>query len=235
MPEHTEIHEFVVEGTPTVQVRNRAGSITITRGEARQVRVQVTKRAQGRLFSQPTDDDLAKVVVHVSQHGDAIRVETEQREMGGIFKNFQVDIAIATPAESTLQLRMNAGNVDVRDISGQTECTVNAGNFDALDVTLAGHSSLTVNAGNLTLEGAVAAGASLSADVNAGNLRLRLPRDTPAYLEARSDVGSIDVDGWPVTISRRVVQQEATGPLGDNPQGTLRLRINTGSISVRAM
>ena len=235
MPERTESYSFAVEETPTIQVRNRAGNISITRGEAHQVSVQVTKRAHGRFFSQPSDDDLARLIVNVTQQGSHIHVETEQREMGDIFKNIQVEIAIAAPADTNLELRMNAGNVEVRDMTGPVEGTVNAGNFDAFGVTLAGRSSLTVNAGNLTLEGRVAPDAALTAEVNAGNLRLRLPRNTPAYLEARTDVGSIDVGDWPVTVSRRVVQQEASGALGENPQGRLRLRVNTGSISVQAM
>lgn len=235
MPERTETYEFAVEGTPEIVVRNRAGNITIERGGAGQVAVRVTKRAYGRLFSQATEYDLARLVVNVTQQGSQIRIETDQREMSGFLKNCQVDIAITAPAETNLELRMNAGNVDVRDITGFIECTVNAGNFDAFGVTLSGHSHFTVNAGNLTLEGAVAPGAALDAEVNAGNLRLRLPHDTPAYLEARADVGSIDVDDWPITISRRVVQQRASGPLGNNPQGTLSLRVNSGSISVRAM
>lgn len=235
MPEITESYEFAVEGTPEIVVRNRAGSITIARGAAGQVAIRVTKRAHGRLLSNATEDDLARIVVNVAQSGNRIRVETDQHETGGILKNYQVDIAIMAPAETNLELRMNAGNVDVRDISGFIESTVNAGNFDAYGITLARHSSLTVNAGNLTLEGSIAAGAALDAEVNAGNLRLRLPLNTPAKLEARTDVGSIDIDGWPITVSRRVVQQQAAGHLGTNPQGTLRLRVNTGSISVRAM
>jgi hypothetical protein len=235
MPEITESYEFAVEGMPEIVVRNRAGSITIARGATGQVAIRITKRAHGHLLSTVTEDDLARIVVNVVQSGNRIRVETDQHESGGILKSYQVDIAITTPTETNLELRMNAGNVDVRDISGAIESTVNAGNFDAYGTTLARHSSLTVNAGNLTLEGALAAGGALDAEVNAGNLRLRLPHDTPANLEARTDVGSIDIDGWPVRVSRRVVQQEAAGPLGTNPQGTLRLRVNTGSISVRSM
>lgn len=235
MPELTETYEFAIEGAPEILVRNRAGSITIERGSDHQVAVRVTKRARGHLIGHATEDDLAKIIVNVTQQGSQIRVETDQREKGGTFKTYQVDIAITAPAETNLDLRMNAGNVDVRNITGFIESTVNAGNFDAVGITLAGHSSFTVNAGNLTLEGAIAPGAELDAEVNAGNLRFRLPRETPAYLEARTDVGSIDVDDWPINLSRHIVQQRADGPLGKNPQGTLRLHVNSGSISVRAM
>jgi len=234
MPEVTDTYEFAVEGTPEILVRNRAGSIVIARGAARQVSVRVTKRAQGRLLGRLTEDDLARLIVNVTQQDNHIRVETDQRDLGFSLKNCQVDITITAPAESNLDLHMNAGNVEIRDITGVIASVINAGNFDALHMLLAGHSTLTVNAGNLMLEGAVTPGAALDAEVNAGNLVLRLPHETPAYLEALVHVGSIDVGGWPISVSRRVVRQEATGALGNNPQGTLRLRVNSGSISMRA-
>lgn len=235
MPELTETHEFAVEGTPDIFVRNRAGSISIARGAGNQVAVRITKRARNGFLSHAIEDDLARLVVNVTQQGTRIHIETDRSEPSGIFKNIQVDIAILTPTSTNLDLRMNAGNVDIRDIAGTIESTVNAGNFDIYGATIAGRSAFTVNAGNLTFEGALAPGAALAAEVNAGNLRLRLPHNTPAHLEARTDVGSIDVDGWPVRISRRFAQQETSGPLGEQPQGTLRLRVNTGNITVRAM
>lgn len=235
MPEVTDTYEFPVEGTPEILVRNRAGTISIARGAASQVAVRVTKRAHDGFFSRASESDLARLVVNVTQQGSRIHVETDTSASSGLFKNVQVDIAIVAPASANLDLRMNAGNVDIRDIAGTFASTVNAGNFDLYGVTISGRSSFTVNAGNLTFDGALAAGAALDAEVNAGNLRFRLPQNTPARLEARTDVGSIDMDGWPVRVSRRIVQQEASGPLGENPQGTLRLRVNTGNITVRAV
>ncbi|MGH2515131.1 MAG: hypothetical protein ACRDHP_05700 [Ktedonobacterales bacterium] len=235
MPESTDTYDFTVAGTPEIRVRNRAGALTIERGATGQVAVRVTKRTHGRGFGQATETDLAGIVVTVTQQENTIRIEAERNDLAGLLKNYQVDIAVMTPAETNLDLRMNAGNVDLRDLTGVLACTINAGNLDAARLTLTGSSSCAINAGNLSLEGAIAPGAALAVEVNAGILRLRLPRDTPAHLDARTDVGSIDIDGWPVSISRRIVQQQASGPLGAHPQGTLRLRVNTGSISLRAI
>lgn len=231
----TETYEFAVSGTPRFVVRNRAGGIRFQAGAAGQVHVTVTKRARNGLLGSASEDDLKQIEVRVARNDDTIRIEVDhERGSFGLGKQYTVDIDVTTPATADLDLRMNAGNVEIRGVSGTTEGVVNAGNFDITDGTLAGRSSLTVNAGNLTFEGAIAQGAALNAEVNAGNLRLRLPQDTPAYLEARTDVGSIDVDGWPVNYSRQIVRQEATGRLGAEPQGTLRLRVNTGNITLRA-
>ncbi len=231
----TETFEFAISGIPRFVVRNRAGGVRFQAGADGQVHIVVTKRAHNGMLGGVNKADLEQIEVHVSQNGDTIRIETEDDRGFSIGKQYTVEVEVTTPATADLDLRMNAGNVEVRGIMGTIEGVVNAGNFDVIGGTLAGRCSLTVNAGNLNLEGAVARGAALDAEVNAGKMRLLLPRDTPAYLDARADVGSIDVDGWPVNYSRRIVRQEATGRLGAEPQGTVRLRVNTGSITLRAM
>lgn len=231
----TETYEFAVSGTPRLVVRNRAGDIRFQAGADGQVRIVVTKRAHDGPSGRVSQADLEQIAVRVSQNGGAIRVETENERGISLGASYTVEIAVTSPASAELDLRMNAGNIEVRGISGTIEGTVNAGNLDVAGGTLAGRCSCTVNAGNLNLETAIAQGASLDADVNAGKMRLLLPRDTPAYLDARADVGSIDVDGWPVNSSRQLVRQVVTGRLGAEPVGTVRLRVNSGSITARAI
>lgn len=231
----TETYEFAVGGTPRIVVRNRAGGIRFQAGAAGQVHVIVMKRARGGVLGgDASEADLAQIEVRVSQNGDTVRIETEMDRGIGLGKQYIVDVEVTTPVSADLDLHLNAGNAEVRGISGTIAGVVNAGDFDVADGMLAGRSSLTVNAGNLTLEAAIAQGAALDAVVNAGTMRLLLPRDTPAYLDARTDVGSIDVHGWPVNYSRQLVRQKATGRLGAEPQGTLQLRVNTGSITLWA-
>lgn len=231
----TETYEFAVGGTPRVVVRNRAGGLRIQPGADGHVHVAVTKRARGGMLGGgASESDLEQIEVRTSQNGDTVRIETEIDRGIGLGKQYIVEIEVTTPASADLDLHLNAGNAEVRGVSGTIEGVVNAGDFDVAGGTLAGRSSLAVNAGNLTFEGALAQGAALDAEVNAGKMRLLLPRDTPAYLDARTDVGSIDVDGWPVNFSRQLVRQKATGRLGAEPQGTVRLRVNTGNITLRA-
>ena len=231
----TETYEFAVSGTPRIVVRNRAGGIRLQASADGQVHIVIKKRAHNGLLGGVSQADLEQIEVRVSQNGDTIRIETENERGISLSKPHTVEIEVSLPASADLDLRMNAGNIEVRGISGTIEGTVNAGNLDVAGGTLAGRCSCTVNAGNLNLEAAIAQGASLDAEVNAGKMRLLLPRDTPAYLDARADVGSIDVDGWPVNYSRQLVRQVATGKLGAEPVGTVRLRVNTGSITARAI
>jgi hypothetical protein len=228
----TQTRELKVEGTPTITVRNMAGSVSIVAGGSSQVTVVITKKTRGLLGG--GESDLERVQVEVTQQGDAITIATHYPGSFGAH-GITVDLDITTPATTNLNLRHAAGNVRVQGIAGTFTSTVNAGNFDASGVTLSASGELELNAGNLTLDGALAPGASLDVRINAGNAELTLPRETPAYLDARTTVGVIRVSGWEVKTTRNVVQQHASGPLGpDTAGGTLTVTVDAGNIRLNA-
>ncbi|MGZ3639286.1 MAG: DUF4097 family beta strand repeat-containing protein [Ktedonobacterales bacterium] len=230
--EKTETHEFIVTGEPAIVARSAAGNLTITAGPDGQVHVQVTKRGHGGILGHADEHDLDKVHVDVRQEGNRITVEADKRPSSLQGKHITIDIEITAPSRSTLDLRLAAGNMTIRGISGLISAKVDAGNVDLTEVTLADRSRLSVNAGNLTVKGALAAGASLDAQVNAGNARFILPRETAAYLDARSQAGNVHVPDWYVSITRNFATQAAYGPLGANPAGTLTIRVTAGNITV---
>src|SRR5260370_24495273 len=142
---------------------------------------------------------LEQVGVNVTQECDSISVETETERRAISFKSFTIDTEITVPATcAQLEARLSAGNLVVRGLTTTLAATVNAGNLDAMDVTLRGGSDLALNAGNLMMDGALAPGAALDARLNAGNARFTLPRDTPAQLDARTTVGHISVSRSPL-------------------------------------
>jgi hypothetical protein len=122
----------------------------------------------------------------------------------------------------------------MRGLTTTLAAIVNAGNLDAIDVTLRGGSDLALNAGNLTMDGALAPGATLEARLNAGNARFTLPSDTPALLDASTTVGQISVAGWQVRTERQIVQQRARGALGAEPTGSLRIHVDAGNLTLLA-
>ncbi|HEV2460824.1 MAG TPA: DUF4097 family beta strand repeat-containing protein [Ktedonobacterales bacterium] len=230
----TETHEFLVEGAPSLAVRNFAGNVTLSAGADGQVRVEVTKRARGGFFGSADDADLERIHVDVKQSGNMISVEAEARDRTLLSKQLSIDIDITAPARSHLDMHLNAGNTDISGIGGVINAKVNAGNLETRGVTFDDRSHLTVSAGNLTLEGALAAGGSLDAEVNAGNARLTLPQTTSAYLDARTHAGTVHVTGWPIDVTRRFAQMSASGALGPNASGSLTVRVNAGNIAVLA-
>jgi hypothetical protein len=230
----SETHEFTVGGTPTLAIRNSAGSVKITRGPEAQVGVRVTKEVRGGFFNVADEGDLEKVQVHVTQSGDTITVETEWNKSFSFLKFVTVRIEVVTPATTNVDLRLNAGNTEMRDIGGAITAKINAGNFDGTGMTLGNGSRFTINAGNLVIRGALAPTASVDFDVNAGNLDLTLPASTATTLNARTQAGSISVSGFPVHISREIVRQQATGAFGESPSGVLSIRVDAGSVRIAA-
>lgn len=230
--EKTETHEFTVAGAPSIVTRSAAGNLTITPGRDGQVHVQVTKRVRGGSFGQAGEGDLDKVRVDVTQEGDRITIDAGTRNFSLFGKQITIDIEITAPHSSALDLRLAAGNTRIQGISGLISAKVDAGNMDLSDVALANRSQLTVNAGNLTVQGALATGASLDAQVNAGSARFTLPRETAAYLDARAQAGNVRVPNWNVSITRNFATQAAYGPLGANAAGTLTIRVSAGNITV---
>lgn len=232
--EKTETHEHTVTGEPAIIARNAAGNLTITPGRDGQVLVKVTKRVHRGFLGHVDEHDLDKVRVDVKQEGNRITIETGSRHVSSLGKHINIDIDITAPPASTLDLRLAAGNITIRGIDSLISAKVDAGNMDLTEVALADRSQLSVNAGNLTVRGKLAAGASLDAQISAGNARFTLPRETAAYLDARAQAGNIHVPDWHVSVTRNFATQAAYGPLGANPAGTLTIRVTAGNVTVEA-
>ena len=246
----TETHTLPVSGTPTIAVRNSAGTISIARGSSEEVHLVVTKRARG-LFGGGSEADLERVPVTVKQEGETIRVDAWFRGMS-IAKAVTVDLEFTIPATANLDLRVAAGNVRVADVSGALRIEVNAGNSDLRNVSgpmriegnagniegygMALHErcELKVNAGNINVRGEMAAGASLETRVNTGNISLGLPRTTAVRLEASAQVGNVTIQGWPISVSRKLVQQSASGQTQPGASDRLNARVDAGNITIYA-
>ena len=226
----TETHEFHLTGIPSLTVRNNAGNIVLHPGPEGQIVVTVTKRLRGFLRT-ATEQDLERVKINVRQNANDITVDAEADRLS-LFQQVTIDLDISVPATvAHLDLKLNAGNLEVQGISGAMKAKVNAGNLDVLSgATLADGSRLVANAGNVTVRSSVAHGASIDAEVNAGNLRVYLPKATSMFLDARTHAGNVEVSGWPITSSRSFASASASGALGPEAKGTLTLRSNAGNI-----
>ena len=231
----TETHELHLTGRPTLSVRNSAGNIRIHPGNDGQILIVATKRIRG-FVANATEEDLEKVAVMVKQHGDDISVDADM-DHWSLFKQVTIDLDVAVPATvARLDLKLNAGNLEVEGISGLLKIKVNAGNLDIESgTTLLDGSRLVTNAGNVTLYGSIAPEASVEAEVNAGTLRIQLPRATATYLDARTHAGNVEVSGWPVKTTRNFASASATGALAPGAKGTLTLRSNAGNIMLSSI
>ena len=232
----SETFEFTFAGVATLDARLSVGALSIEPGVDGQAHVVVTKRARHGFLGRDdiTEDELAEVVVTVEQRGDRIVIDGPRRRNGRSLNNISIEVTATVPRATNLDLRISAGQASARGVAGRIAAQVDAGNFEAEEVTFADGSQLTVNAGKVVASGALAEGASLAVDVNAGSVRLELPRTTAVNLDARAQVGALDLVGWPVQVQRRFVEQRASGPLAPNAKGELRVRVNAGSVAIVA-
>ena len=234
--EQTETYNFAVGPNPTLRIRHNVGQVQIRAGAAGEAHVEVTKRARSGFFGGNTEVDLERVHVSVTQEGDVISITS--RYDGSISgRHVTVDVAVACPEQVTLDTQINAGTLDVVGIQGQTTVQLNAGTADLTNVVLGNGSSFDVNAGTVNVQGALAEGATITAEVNAGSVKLRLPQNTAAQVDGAAQAGSISVSGWQLHEEHAIMRQRISGalnPSATGASGTLRLRANAGSISLIA-
>ncbi|HEX9057072.1 MAG TPA: hypothetical protein VF818_06015 [Ktedonobacterales bacterium] len=243
---------FTVAGTPTVIAHDTFGSMRVATGGVGEVRVDATRKARG-ITTDATQADLEQLTVTFSQDGDTIRVDARATSPT-VNLNRQVwcDLVLTVPAETHLDLKAEAGNVEVgatrgnrtakvdagnleiRGGSGQIVATVNAGNVSVSDASVSGSSRLRVDAGQLVLGGSLADGASLDLRVNAGRIRLTLPASTSAHVEASADIGSISITGWNIPVVRNITAARASGDTAPNPRGTISARVDIGDFAMIA-
>ncbi len=232
MPSTTETRTFTVASPPTLQVRNAAGKVYVTAGPDGQITAQITKKTHGGFLGFGGSSELERVQVRTTQDGATVRVEVDfPSSVHGV----SVDLELTVPAQATLNLRLAAGDLRIRGISGLVHATTAAGNLETHGVTFADGSELEVNAGKASVEGALAPGASLAIAVNAGKCEVHMPAATATNLDASVDVGAIQLSGFAgqIAMSRELVRQRVSGPLAAGASGTLRIRVNVGEITLR--
>jgi hypothetical protein len=220
----------------TLTIQNPAGNVTIRRGVGDQVSVQVTKVVR-TLNQSVATRELNQMVVNTTQNGNTIQIETNYSTsfFDGVRSSRSVDLLVTTPEQTTVTLRLNAGNATLSDLQGAMDLQVNAGNLTVSGAQVTDSSSFRTDAGNITATLSMTPKAALSVQVNAGNASLTLPANTPARLDARVNVGSINVTGWSIPVTHSTPPgAAASGDLGTNATGDLQIQVNVGAVMVRA-
>jgi hypothetical protein len=231
----TTTKTVAVTGTPDIVLHAQAANVEIVRGDANQV--VVTETREVRAFTHDAAQRyLDQLKLDVQQTGNTITVTATSPEFNGFPDYFQrsVHLTIDVPQTSNLDTGVQAGNIDISDITGRLVTDVQAGNLHLANDTLASGSTIHVTAGNIDFDGALASGASMDVRVTAGNVELTLPRTTGARLQAEAHAGNVSVDGWDIPVSRQDADATATGNLGTNPTGTLTIDVTAGNITVSA-
>jgi hypothetical protein len=168
------------------RLENTNGSVRVTAWDEPRVRIEAVKHAR-------SERALEELQVEIIGEGDRLSVRTRfprPQWMGG---SGRVDYRVSVPRSARVELRNVNGRVEVDGVAAAlTAETVNG----SVDVTGAG-SEVDASAVNGSVEVQLArvdpAGRSELSTTN-GSVRLTLPRDASAEVEARTVNGSVGCD-----------------------------------------
>ena len=208
---------FAVGETPSLEITNFAGAITVRAGEAGTIRVVATKQASSR-------SRLQRIEVDMSARGDSVVIKTRKLFNNG---NASVHLEVTMPAGGQVRVDTGAGEVDVRDVAGRIEIHSGAGSVDVRGGR--GPVRVDLGAGQITYEGVPAGECRFQTGV--GEIVLRLPEDPDVRIDVGTGLGSVDVD---FDVDGQVSPRSVNGVIGDGRQGSISAHTGAGSVSVRS-
>lgn len=236
--ESVEEREIAAPAAKALVVDGRAGSIEAVPSEGEgKVRVKATLRA-------PTEADLARIRWTAATEGDEVKVGYE---VDGATNGVSVSFRVEAPRAVHARLRTGAGSIRAAGFTGGLRARSGAGSIESDGVR--GDLALETSAGSIRVLGAdgavVAKSGAGSIDVagslrgtcsletDAGSVEAAVPRDSRLRIEGSTDAGSVRSD-FPVSVTGKYASKGLSGTLGDGSEGSLTLRSDAGSITLRA-
>jgi hypothetical protein len=217
---------FVGERNPEVEFTRDGSTIVIS--------ARVRGVMGGIMFS----DYRLQVDVWVPRESDIdVRTSDGDVTLGPLSGTIQVETSDgnieALGLRGDLTLRSSDGNIEAGDLDGKLRLRTQdgsgeiAGRFDMLAARSSdGRLNVTATRGSALAE-------PWSIESSDGRIGLRIPGDLKAYIDARSQDGSLDID-LPISVRGRVHRNELQGELNGGSQ-VLTLRSSDGSIHVSAL
>jgi hypothetical protein len=235
--------EYSLKGAPDLRVETGDANVRVIPWDKQSVDISVStvnwKIGPGGL-------EIAE-----TQNGDSVDFTVGQRNVQwgiGWHERRRADVTIHTPREGRFHLRTHDGRLEVSELKGDIELRTGDGRLTAtkLDGELraqTGDGGMDINgrfdgldarSGDGRVEIAALDGSKMAHEwtlrAGDGSIRLKLPRDFAAMLEAHTGDGHIDLD-VPVTVRGTLHGSNVRGAL-NNGTYLLSLRTGDGSIHV---
>lgn len=231
----TQTQSFTVSGAPTLALDLTAVNVHVVPGLDGRVTATLTTQVQA-ITHAAAQQALAGVHFDATQDGDTIHVSVSQPSFDGIpaVTRRTVDLTVAVPASSNLDLTLVATNLHATGLSGTLVGRVSASNLTLDGMTVGGDSSLHVSAGNVEYHGALAPGANLDVDETAGNVHFWLPQATSTHVQASVTGGNASVSGWSSVGVSRSGNGSFSVDLNPRPTSTISVQVTGGNVTVEA-
>jgi hypothetical protein len=224
-----------IEGPVNLVVDVPVGNIVVRAGAGDRVTLQATKRAWGWSQAQARTA-LADISIGFEQTGDQVRVKADGlTAVSNLPRSPQVDMVISVPEETAVRLATNVGQTRVVGTRGDVNVKSDVGEVVLQDVVPAESLQVETRVATIDLTGPVVDHATYRLTSDVGRIALRLPPASSFSIDARSDIGGLQLE-FPLAGDRfrqGFLGEAARGDVGPNPTAELYLRSRVGGISVR--
>jgi DUF4097 and DUF4098 domain-containing protein YvlB len=223
---HCEMREDTVGGANPLDINaGRNGGIQVhgwDRGD-----VVVRSRIQA---SAATDADARRLVAAVRIETAGGSIHAEGSDTSGSRESWNVSFDVRVPRNAMLTLNTNNGGISIDDFRGAAKFHARNGGLSLVNVggDLRGE---TTN-GGITVEvsGTHWDGSGLDVETHNGGIRLNLPKDFSAELEAGTTNGGVSID-FPITVQGRIGRHLETTLGSGGPK--LRAITTNGGVTIR--
>ncbi|HTP86056.1 MAG TPA: DUF4097 family beta strand repeat-containing protein [Bryobacteraceae bacterium] len=223
---YCEMHETTISAQSGITVDGGAnGGISVKGWD----RSEILVRSQTRVWER--DPEEAKRIaseVHVVVSGSHIRTDGPKWNWhdGGWGVSFEIFV----PRRTDLTLRTTNGGVDIEDVRGRMDFDTTNGGVKLTRVAGDVEGQTTNGGVHIELAGDHWDGDKCSVTTTNGGVKLLVPANYSAHLEASTTHGGVNID-FPVTVHGRIGSQIETD-LGSGGR-TIRVRTTNGGISVQ--
>ena len=131
-------------------------------------------------------------------------------------ESWSVSYRLAVPTPDGPRSEDRNGGISIENVDGRLEFTTVNGGVKLTDVGGAVHGRTSNGGVEVDLDGATWQGEGLDVETSNGGIRLRVPEQVPARLEAGTVNGGISVD-MPITLQGRIDREISTNLGGGGP------------------
>lgn len=230
--------EFAVERDSALELSCPVCDVQILAGEASAIAIEGSLHAWGydREAAESLLDDLD---VSLSQEGGRVIVSVDMpREGWGTTwrgrRGARVDLEIAVPQQTDLDLDVDVGTVQVEGTEGPVDVRLDVGDLLLSDVVARDEFSVRTDVARVRFEGSLGEGMRYNIRSGVGEIALSLPADSSFEIDAESNVGAVTSDfAVSGTADRQtLIGGRMKGTVGDAPTAELVLRSEIGAIQV---
>lgn len=232
------VETFPIQEHAQLIVNNISGTISVRKGEQREITVTPTKRISGPWATADS------IPISYDQQGDRILVGSELHWSPWQFGFRSINLEITVPEHCDLQIKNGSGDLQVQDVSGDIKLRTGSG---AISVdTLRGQVAAVTGSGSVNADDLVGrielrtGSGAISTNHVQGSIKLKTGSGTIAGTDLNGQVemttGSGRIEIGPSNLNGSSSIKTGSGSIGFvgalDPLGNYQLRTGSGAINI---